>query len=146
MEPVEKHHWFGIAGTFLGCLAIVAAVLPTWVLPIVAPPPPVDRVVVDTAHKIKDRMIAKAKGVEYQEAKRPTDWYQILAVVAVSLGVLALIFAAVSFITREPWRFAGAAAALGAGAIVFQFSLLVAGALIGLLLIFIILSYFNISF
>jgi hypothetical protein len=146
METAAKHHWFGIVGTFLGCLAIVAAVLPTWVLPMVAPPLPIDRVVFDTAHKIKDRMVAKAKGVEYQEAKRPTDWYQILAAVAVSLGVLALIFAATSFIMREPWRFAGAAAALGAGAIVFQFSLLVAGALISLLLIFIILSYFDITF
>jgi hypothetical protein len=146
MKTAATHHWFGIIGTFLGCLAIVAAVLPTWVLPIVAPPPPVDRVVVVTAYKIKDRLIAKAKGVDYQEAKRATDWYQILAMVAVSLGVLALILAAISFITREPWRFAGAAAALGAGAIVFQFSLLVAGALISLLLIFIILSYFDITF
>lgn len=145
METAAKHHWFGTVGTILGCLAIAVAVLPTWVLPLVVPPPTIDRVVVDTAHKIKDRVIAKAKGVEYQETKRAANWYQVLAVVAVSLGVLALILAAVSFVTREPRRVAGAAAALGAGAIVFQFSLLVAGALIGLLLIFVVLNYLGIS-
>ena len=145
METTVKRHWFGIVGTALGCLAIIAAVLPTWVLPLLVPPPPVDRVVVDTAQKIKNRVIAKAKGVEYQEPKRALDWYQVLAAVAVTLGVLALVLAAVSFVVREPWRFAGAAGALGAGAIVFQFSLLIAGALIGILLIFVILNYLGIS-
>ena len=145
METTVKKHWFGIVGTALGCLAIIAAVLPTWVLPIFVPPPPVDRVVVETAQKIKDRVIAKAKGVEYRESKRALDWYQILAAVAVTLGVLALVLAAVSFVVHEPWRYAGAAGTLGVGAIVFQFSLLIAGALLGILLVFVILNYLGIS-
>jgi hypothetical protein len=145
METTVKNHWFGIIATALGCLAVVAAVLPTWILPLIVPPQPVDRVVVETAQKIKDRVIAKAKGVEYQEAKRAPDWYQILAAVAVTLGVLALVLAAVSFVVREPWRYAGVAGTLGAGAIVFQFSLLIAGALIGVLLIFVILNYLGID-
>jgi hypothetical protein len=145
METTVKRHWFGIAGTALGCLAIVVAVLPTWVLPIFVPPPPVDRVVVETAQKIKDRVVAKAKGVEYQEAKRALDWYPILAAVAVTLGVLALVLAAVSFVVHEPWRYAGAAGLLGAGAVVFQFSLLIAGTLLGILLVFVILNYLGMS-
>ena len=145
METAVKKHWFGIIGTTIGCMAVVAAVLPTWVLPVIVPPPPLDRVVVETAHKIKDRVVAKAKGVEYQEPTRSVSWYQVFAVVAVSLGVIALILAAISFVVREPWRYAGAAGALGAGAIIFQFSLLVAGALIGILIIFVILNYFGIS-
>lgn len=145
MTTTQKKHWLGIIGTLVGCLAIVAAVLPTWVLPVLIPPKPVDKVVVDTAQKIKDRVIAKVKGVEYKEPQRKLDWYHVLAITAVSLGVLALIFAAVSFVVHEPWRYAGAAATLGAGAIVFQFSLLVAGALLGILLLFVILSALNIS-
>jgi len=145
METTVKKHWFGIVGTALGCLAIIAAVLPTWVLPIFVPPPPVDRVVVETAQKIKDRVIAKAKGVEYRESKRALDWYQILAAIAVTLGVLALVLAAVSFVVHEPWRYAGAAGTLGVGAIVFQFSLLIAGALLAILLVFVILNYLGIS-
>jgi len=145
VESIVKRHWFGIVGTALGCLAVIAAVIPTWVLPIFVPPPPVDRVVVETAQKIKDRVIARAKGVEYQEPKRTLDGYQILAAVAVTLGVLALVLAAVSFVVHEPWRYAGAAGTLGAVAIVFQFSLLVAGALLGILLVVVILNYLGIS-
>jgi hypothetical protein len=145
IETTVKRHWFGILGTAVGCLAVIAAVIPTWVIPIFVPPPPVDRVVVETAQKIKDRVIAKAKGVEYQEPKRPLDGYLILAAIAVTLGVLALVLAAVSFVVREPWRYAGAAGILGAGAIVFQFSLLIAGALLGILLVFVILNFLGIS-
>lgn len=145
MTDVPKRHWLGIIGTIFGCLAVVAAVLPLWVLPALVPPEPIDKVVVDTAQKIKDRVVAKMKGVEYREVDRKLDWNQILAIVAVSLGVLALIFGAVSFVAHEPWRYAGAAGALGAGAILFQFSILVAGALLGILLVFVILSALNIN-
>jgi hypothetical protein len=145
MNAVPKRHWLGITGTILGCLAVVAAVLPLWVLPVLVPPEPVDKVVVDTAQKIKDRIAAKLKGTEYKEADRKLDWYQILAIVAVSLGVMALILGAVSFVAHEPWRYAGAAGALGAGAILFQFSILVAGAILGILLLFVILSALNIN-
>ena len=145
MTTAPKTHWLGIIGTFFGCLAVLAAVLPTWVLPIVMPPEPVDKVVVDTAQKIKERVVAKAKGVEYKEAERKTDWYRVLSAAAVTLGALAIVLAAISFVAREPWRFAGAAATLGAGAILFQFSLLVAGALIAVLLIAVILNALGIS-
>ncbi len=132
-------------GTFFGCLAILAAVLPTWVLPIVMPPAPVDKVVVDTAQKIKVRVVAKAKGVEYKEAERKPDWYGVISAAAVTLGALAIVLAAISFVAREPWRFAGVAATLGAGAILFQFSLMVAGALIAILLIAALLNALGIS-
>jgi len=145
MTTAQKAHWLGIVGTVVGCLSVVAAVLPTWVLPAIIPPEPVDKVVVDTAQKIKDRVAARVKGVEYREPERKLDWYQIFAIAAVTLGVLALLLAAISFVAHEPWRFAGAAAMLGAGAIVFQFSLLVAGALLGIVLIFVILNALNIS-
>ena len=146
MDTVARKSWFGITGTAVGCLAIVAAVLPTWVLPVVIPPSPIDKVVVETVQKIKDRVVAKAKGFEYQEPKRTVDWYQTFAVAAVSLGVLALILAAVSVVAREPRRYAGAAGVLGAGAIIFQFSLLIAGALICILLIYVVIAALGISF
>jgi hypothetical protein len=116
MTTTQKTHWLGIIGTIFGCLAIVAAVLPTWVLPAIIPPEPVDKVVVDTAENIKDRVAARALGVEYKEPERKLDWSQILAIAAVSLGVLSLVLAAISFVANEPWRYAGAAATLGADA------------------------------
>lgn len=142
---MKNNHWIGVAATAIGCLAVIAAVLPTWVLPLVVPPEPVDKVVVDTAQKIKDRVAARVKGLEYKEPARGMNWYQVCAAVAMSLGVLAVVLAAISFVMREPWRFAGAAATLGAGAIIFQFSLVVAGAIVGLLLVTIILNKLDIS-
>ncbi len=38
----------GIIGSIVGVLAMIAAVLPHWVVPIVFPPPPADKVIVDT--------------------------------------------------------------------------------------------------
>ena len=140
MSAVQRKNWFGGLATLLGCLAVMAAVLPTWVLPLVAPPEPIDKAVVGTAKNIKDRLIAKASGETYKEPARKTDWYQLLAVVAVGLGVGALIFSAISFVLREPWRFAAVGATLGVGAILFQVSLMIAFALIGILFIAVILN------
>ena len=145
MSAVQRKNWFGSFATFLGCLAVMAAVLPTWVLPLVAPPEPIDKAVVSTAQNIKDRLVAKAAGKAYQEPVRKTDWYPLLAVVAVTLGVGALIFSAISFVSREPWRFAAVGATLGVGAIVFQASLMIAFALIGILFIAVILNALGVS-
>lgn len=145
MVAAQKKHWLGIAGTFFGCLAIIAAVLPIWVLPLVVPPEPVDKVVVDTAQKIKDRIVAKAKGIEYKEPQRHANAYQVLAAAAVTLGAVALILGAVSFVAHEPWRFSAAASALGAGAVLFQFSLMVASAIIVVLFIAVVLNALGVS-
>lgn len=145
MTFIQGKNWFGTIATFLGCLAVIAAVLPTWVLPLVAPPEPVDKVVVDVAQNIKDRLVAKATGKAFKEPMHKADLYQIFAVVAVIMGVGALVFSAISFVRHEPWRFAVAGATLGAGSIVFQFSLLIAFALIGILFIAVILNFLGIS-
>lgn len=146
MTPVAKTHWLGITGLVFGCLALLFAILPTWVLPIVIPPEPVDQVVVDTAQQIKARLLAKAAGVEYTAPERNTDWYAVLSATAITLGALAIVFAAISFVMREPWRYAGAAATLGVGAVLFQFSLMVAGMLVAVLLIAVVLNALGIGF
>lgn len=141
MNAIAKRRpWFGISANIAGALAVVAAVLPMWVLPVIAPRPPIDKVVADTAGKIKDRIVAKVKGASYNEPERKVDPYGVSAVVAVSLGVCALILAAVSFLFHEPRRYVTTAAILGAGAIAFQFlSQVIGGALfivaIGILLL-----------
>ena len=145
MTTTRRKNWLGTIATFLGCLGVIAAVLPTWILPLVSPPAPVDKVVVDTAHNIKNRLVAKAMGRAYQEPIRTTDWYKLLSVVAVTLGVGALIFSATSFVSHEPWRFAVAGATLGAGTILFQFSLMIAFALIGVLFVAVILNVIGVS-
>ncbi len=137
--------WFGLSATLFGCLAVLAAVLPLWVLPVLLPPEPLDKVIVSTAEKVKARIAAKAKGVAYQEPARRTDWFGVLAAAAAMFGALAIVLAAVSAVAREPRRFAAVAAALGVGALLFQLSVAVATALIVCLLILAVLSALGIT-
>src|SRR3954454_1276555 len=95
----------GIIGSIVGVLALMAAVLPHWVVPIVFPPPPADQVIVDTGHRIKDRVIARVKGVEYQapkvEKSAGRSWSETASATAISLGLLAILLSVLSLIFRE---------------------------------------------
>ncbi len=145
MTASIRRPWFGLSATLFGCLAVLAAVLPLWVLPVLLPPEPLDKVIVSTAEKVKARIAAKAKGVAYQEPARRTDWFGVLAAAAATFGALAIVLAAVSAVAREPRRFAAVAAALGVGALLFQLSVAVATALIVCVLILAVLSALGIT-
>lgn len=145
MTASIRRPWFGLSATLFGCLAVLAAVLPLWVLPVLQPPEPLDKVIVSTAEKVKARIAAKARGVAYQEPARRTDWYRVLAAAAATFGALAIVLAAVSAVAREPWRFAAVAAALGVGALLFQLLVALATALIVCQLILVVLSALGIA-
>lgn len=132
----------GIIGSIVGVLALMAAVLPRWVVPIVFPPPPADKVIVDTGHRIKDRVIAKVKGVEYQapkvEKSAGRSWSETASVIAISLGLLAILFSVLSLIFREERLLAAVAAALGTGAIAIEISFVMIGALILIAILYVV--------
>ena len=132
----------GIIGSIVGVLALMAAVLPHWVVPIVFPPPPADKVIVDTGHRIKDRIVAKMKGVEYQ-APRPEksagrSWSETASVTAISLGLLAILLSVLSLIFREERLLAAVAATLGTGAIAIEISFVIMGVLILIAILYVI--------
>ena len=137
--------WLGNFAIAFGGLALILAILPTYLLPLLSPPEPADKVVLDFAHKMKDRAIATVKGIEYQEPARKKDWYQIFAAAAMVFSVLAIIFSAGSFIAKESWRYAVAGSALGIGAVMVQFSLLVAGILVVIVLVALILNFLGLN-
>ncbi|AMA54805.1 hypothetical protein [Bradyrhizobium sp. CCGE-LA001] len=132
----------GIIGSIVGVLALMAAVLPHWVVPIVFPPPPADKVIVDTGHRIKDRIVAKVKGVEYQapkvEKSAGRSWSGIASVTAISLGLLAILFSVLSMIFREERLLAAVAATLGTGAIAIEISFVMMGVLILIAILYVI--------
>ncbi|MCK1717682.1 hypothetical protein [Bradyrhizobium sp. 141] len=132
----------GIIGSIVGVLALMAAVLPRWVVPIVFPPPPADKVIVDTGHRIKDRVIAKVKGVEYQapkvEKSTGRSWSETASVTAISLGLLAILLSVLSLIFREERLLAAVAAALGTGAIAIEISFVMIGALILIAILYVV--------
>jgi hypothetical protein len=138
---------FGTIGSIVGLLALIAAVLPHWVIPMVFPPPPIDQVIVDTGHRLKERLIARAKGIEYQAPKREKTeadrWNDGLAISAVSLGLLAIVFAVCSLIFREERLLAGVSTALGVGAIAFQLAIVAMGALILIAIIYVAMDHLS---
>ncbi|MBR0843831.1 hypothetical protein JQ607_26855 [Bradyrhizobium liaoningense] len=132
----------GIIGSLVGVLALMAAVLPHWVVPIVFPPPPADQVIVDTGHRIKDRVIARVKGVEYQaprvEKSAERSWSETASVTAISLGLLAILLSVLALIFREERLLAAVAATLGTGAIAVEISFVVIGALILIAILYVV--------
>ena len=138
---------FGTIGSIVGLLALVAAVLPHWVIPMVFPPPPIDQVIVDTGHRLKDRLIARAKGIEYHAPKRErTDagrWNDGLAIGAVSLGLLAIVFAVCSLIFREERLLAGVSTALGVGAIAFELAIVAMGVLLLIVILYVVMDHLS---
>lgn len=123
-------------------LALMAAVLPHWVVPMMFPPPPADQVIVDTGHRIKDRVIARVKGVEYQAPKVEKSagrrWSEAASATAISLGLLAILLSVLSLIFREERLLAGVAAILGTGAIAIEISFVMIGALILIAILYVV--------
>jgi hypothetical protein len=132
----------GIIGSIVGVLALMAAVLPHWVVPMVFPPPPADQVIVDTGHRIKDRLIARVKGVEYQapriEKSAGRSWSETASATAISLGLLAILLSVLALIFREERLLAGVAAILGTGAIAIEISFVMIGALILIAILYVV--------
>jgi len=132
----------GIIGSIVGVLALMAAVLPHWVVPMVFPPPPADQVIVDTGHRIKDRIIARVKGVDYQapkvEKSAGRSWSETASVTAISLGLLAILLSVLSLIFREERLLAAVAATLGTGAIAIEISFVMIGVLILIAILYVV--------
>ncbi|MCK1279653.1 hypothetical protein IVB46_30980 [Bradyrhizobium sp. 61] len=132
----------GIIGSIVGVLALMAAVLPHWVVPMVFPPPPADQVIVDTGHRIKDRVIARVKGVEYQapkvEKSAGRSWSETASATAISLGLLAILLSVLALIFREERLLAAVAAILGTGAIAIEISFVMIGALILIAILYVV--------
>jgi hypothetical protein len=131
-------------------LALVAAVLPRWVLPAVFPPKPLDQVIAETGQRVKDRLIARAKRLDVQPREASEQrtaghaWSQAFSIAAVLLGLLAIALAVSSAIRREEKASAGIAAALGIGAIAFQVFWIAIGALIVIAIAYAVLNHLDV--
>jgi hypothetical protein len=134
-------------GSILGLLALIAAVLPHWVVPILFPPEPIDQVIVETGHRVKERLIAHAKGVEYRAPRREKSggdrFSEGFSTAAVSLGLLAIILAVLSQVFREEKLLAGISATLGVFAISVEISFIVIGALVLIAIVYAVMDHID---
>jgi hypothetical protein len=137
----------GLIGSIFGLLALIAAVLPHWVVPVLFPPPPIDQMVVDTGHRVKERLIARMKHVEYQAPRAEPSLGDRLSegssVAAVSLGLLAVALAVFALVFREERMLAGVSATLGLLAIAVEISFFILGGLLLIAIIYIVLNHID---
>jgi hypothetical protein len=144
-DGIARSRRLGTIGSVVGLLALAAAVLPHWVLPAIDPPPPIDKVIVDVGHRVKDRLLARIKGVDDHAPVHAPSWtdrlHQQLPAAAVSLGLLAIILGVVGQLRREERHIAAMATTLGGCAIAVQLSFVLMGVLIVLAILYFVADF-----
>ena len=136
---VDKLGWIGLG---LSLAALLGAVLSPWVVDWLEPDPkPIDQVAVDVAVKVKERLSAKLNGQESGTVvqRSSNSWSTTYPASVVGLGAIAVCLGIVGFVGRLDPRVSSATVAIGASAILFQYFLLLAGAVLVILLVGIVI-------
>lgn len=130
-------------GFFLGAAALVLVFVQFWAGPF-APQDSAGVSLGELAAVIKQAAIDKATGAP-KPAPEPVPWDidRVLRLVAALVAAGAVICGVYSLVQRGPHRLAVSAIALGAAAATFQFFIMAFFAIVGLALIYMILSQFD---
>ncbi len=131
-----------IAGLVVGLVALAAAFLSPTIAEAIDPPgPPLEEVAVDLASKILDAAKAKAAGKEYQAAAAaPPLPSRFIYPAVVGLGMFAAALGVLAFARSEDRTMAGGAIALGVGAALIQWSMMMVGAILAVVIVMIIIG------
>ena len=136
-------------GLVIALLGLIAAVLSPWILDAIEPErKPIDEVAVEFATKVKDRLIAKAKKQEYVPPVQKDKGFDIAKwypAGTITLGLCGICLGVGGFCKHEDVRISGSSVAVGLAAIVFQYFLMLAAAILLFLLVGIILSALGID-
>ncbi|WP_415884867.1 hypothetical protein ACMXYO_09320 [Neptuniibacter sp. QD37_6] len=141
-----KNSKYGMLGIVVGALALLLALVHFWAGPFSAQPT-LETVVAQKAASIRSAALDALTGKEPVNESAVVHWNadKISDVVTAVLGGLAVIFAVLSLVQKEPSRVAGGAAVLGISAIAFQFIAMYAMALLVVLLIAAVISSLGIG-
>jgi len=130
----------GTIGCVMGLIALVAAILPHWVLPAVYPPPPAAPVNVHLGLSPRGGLAVRFGDAERQAPRpdraRAARWSDASSLAAISLGLLAIVLAVAALIFREERLLAGVAAALGVAAIGVEVSVIAFGVFLFVALVY----------
>jgi hypothetical protein len=144
-----KRSILGVVGLVFALLGLVAAIMSPWLIDAIDPErKPIDEAAVEVAVKIKDRLIAKAKGQEYIvpiEKETRFDIAKWYPAGTIALGLCGICFGVGGFCRHENLRITGSSVTVGLAAIVFQYFLLLAAAIIFFMLVGLILSALGIE-
>jgi hypothetical protein len=141
----KKKRTFGVTGVLLGFIALAAAFLSPWIQRAIDPPPkPIEERAVNFAGRLAEAAKAKMKGETYSPASVAEPLPSRFVVPSViGLGMVAVGLGIVSLLASEHRPLGSSAIALGVSAAVVQWSLVVAGAILLLLLVFAVMSAFG---
>ncbi|WP_415898300.1 hypothetical protein [Neptuniibacter sp. QD48_11] len=141
-----KNSKYGMFGIVVGAFALLLALVHFWAGPFSAQPT-LETVVAQKAASIRSAALDALAGKEPASESATAHWDadKIADVVTALFGGLAVIFAVLSLVQKEPTRVAGGAAALGVSAIAFQFIAMYAMALLVVLLIAAVISSLGIG-
>ncbi len=133
----------GASGAVLAALAIVAGVMHLVLGPITGPRT-LEEAAYDTARSVRDAVVAGIRGEEYQPPPDPgLDPDDLVRVGVTVAGALAILLGIGGFLRRESLAMGAAAMSLGTTAIVLQVSIVIAGIIAGLFLLYIVLTAFG---
>ncbi len=132
----------GMIGIVLGFLALAGAFLSPWIQDAIDPPAkPLEERAVGFAGRLADAAKAKMKGEEYVPATAPeAKPSRFLFPGIIALGMLAMGFGLGSLLSSEPKMVGGGAVALGLSAAVVQWSIILAGAILMILIVMAVLT------
>jgi hypothetical protein len=123
-------------------LSLLAATLSPWMIHWIDPQPrAIDEVAVEVVSRIKDRLVAKARGEPYIAPAEPdrfdaAQWYAGCVIAAAGLAICVGV---IGLVCRHHARLNTAIVAVAAAAIVFQYMLILAAALLLVLLVGLVL-------
>lgn len=132
-----KKRLVSAVGLIVGLVALAAAFLSPTIAEAINPPtPPVEEVAVDLASRLIDAAKAKASGQEYRPATAPEPLpSRFIYPVVIVLGMIAAALGVIALIRSEDRTMAGGAIAIGVGAAVVQWSMMIVGAILVVFLI-----------
>ncbi|MGJ8651684.1 MAG: hypothetical protein ACSHX8_00290 [Opitutaceae bacterium] len=142
----NKNNTLGIVGCIIGFIALVAAFLSPQIAEAIDPPAkPIEESAVDFALKLKAVAEAKMKGEEYQVEPVDKNPSAHLFTAVIAFGMIGTGLGVGSLIRGENKNISGGAMTLGITAAVVQWSILIAGIIIFLLIVAIVLGALGID-
>ncbi len=139
MKPEEdqilRKNKFSTIGLSIALLVMILSLTSPWIAGAISPPESVEDQAVAKVLSIKDKLAKGLKGEEYKSEEKQFSFVSALNFSIIFFAAVAVILGVLGFVKREDNRMSGAAIAIGASLVLFQYFLMLAAALIVLFLV-----------
>ena len=121
---------FSAIGLVIALFIMLVSVTSPWIVETFAPAPPIEEQAVAKILNFKDKLARGLKGEQIESAKSEFSFISILNLIVVLFGAIAVILGIIGFVKKENFRMSSAAITVGASAILFQYFLMLAAAIL----------------